>query len=70
VTENPVYAFPSGASLKMNLFHQDYMTSNLAAKGFVRRIENFTIDAILPQHVACRPRLSAQLALWHRHHLC
>jgi flavorubredoxin len=99
VTENPVYSFPSGASLKfveapflhfpgafvtyntqarylfsgdiwaaldldwtltvdsfdehiqkMNLFHLDYMASNLAARGFVRRIENLAIDAILPQH--------------------
>jgi flavorubredoxin len=99
VTENPVYALPSGASLKfveapflhfpgalvtydtqahylfsgdiwaaldfdwaltvnsfdehiqkMDLFHLDYMASNLAARGFIRRIENFAIDAILPQH--------------------
>ncbi len=35
---------------KMNLFHLDYMSSNLAARGFLKRIENLTIDAILPQH--------------------
>lgn len=35
---------------KMDLFHLDYMASNLAARGFVRRIENIAIDAILPQH--------------------
>lgn len=35
---------------KMNLFHLDYMASNLAARGFVRRIEDLAIDAILPQH--------------------
>jgi flavorubredoxin len=35
---------------KMNLFHLDYMASNLAARGFVKRIENFAIDAILTQH--------------------
>lgn len=99
VTANPVYALPSGSSLKfveapflhfpgafvtydtqsrylfsgdiwaalsldwtltvdsfeehipkMNLFHLDYMASNLAARGFVRRIENLAIDGILPQH--------------------
>lgn len=99
VTENPVYALPSGASLKfieapflhfagafvtydtqarylfsgdiwaaldldwtltvnsfaehiqkMNLFHLDYMASNLAARGFVKRVEQLAIDAILPQH--------------------
>lgn len=99
VSEKPVYALPSGASLKfieapflhfpgafasydtqarylfsgdiwaaldldwtlmvesftehvpkMNLFHLDYMASNLAARGFVKRIEHLAIDAILPQH--------------------
>lgn len=35
---------------KMNLFHLDYMASNLAARGFLKRIENLPIDAILPQH--------------------
>jgi flavorubredoxin len=35
---------------KMNLFHLDYMASNLAARGFVKRIEGLKIDAILPQH--------------------
>ncbi len=34
----------------MNLFHIDYMASNIAARGFVHRIENKQIDAILPQH--------------------
>lgn len=99
VTEEPVYALPSGAGLKfveapflhfpgafatydtqsrylfsgdiwaaldlewsltvdsfeahiekMNLFHLDYMASHLAANGFIKRIENLAIDAILPQH--------------------
>ena len=35
---------------KMNLFHLDYMASNLAARGFVRRLDGLEIDAILPQH--------------------
>lgn len=34
----------------MNLFHIDYMASNIAARGFVNRIENKEIDGILPQH--------------------
>ena len=34
----------------MDLFHVDYMASNLAARGFVRRLEGVTVDAILPQH--------------------
>lgn len=36
--------------MKMNLFHSDYMASNLAARGFVRRLDGLEIDAILPQH--------------------
>ncbi len=35
---------------KMDLFHLDYMCSNLAARGFVRRLEGLAIRAILPQH--------------------
>lgn len=34
----------------MNLFHIDYMASNIAARGFAKKIENKEINAILPQH--------------------
>lgn len=34
----------------MNLFHIDYMASNIAARGFVEKIEQENIEAILPQH--------------------
>ena len=34
----------------MDLFHIDYMASNIAARGFVRRLNGKTIEAILPQH--------------------
>ena len=34
----------------MNLFHKDYMASNLAARGYIRKIEDLKINAILPQH--------------------
>ncbi len=34
----------------MNLFHIDYMPSNVATNGFAKKIENEKIDAILPQH--------------------
>jgi flavorubredoxin len=37
-------------AMKMNLFHMDYMSSNLAARGFVQRLDGLQIDAILPQH--------------------
>lgn len=35
---------------KMNLFHLDYMASNIAARGYIKRIEDLSVDAILPQH--------------------
>lgn len=35
---------------KMDLFHKDYMASNIAARGFVRTLEDLDIRAILPQH--------------------
>ena len=34
----------------MDLFHKDYMPSNRATRGYARKIENETIEAILPQH--------------------
>jgi flavorubredoxin len=34
----------------MDLFHMDYMASNVAARGFVQRLEGLAIDAIAPQH--------------------
>lgn len=35
---------------KMDMFHIDYMASNVAARGFVRSLKPFAIKAILPQH--------------------
>lgn len=37
-------------SIKMDMFHIDYMASNIATRGFVRRLEPYDIAAILPQH--------------------
>lgn len=34
----------------MDLFHVDYMASNKASRGYARKIESETIEAILPQH--------------------
>lgn len=34
----------------MNLFHIDYMASNIATRGYATKIENKEISAILPQH--------------------
>ena len=42
--------------LKLNLFHLDYMASNIAARGFINRISHYDIDAILPQHGSIIPR--------------
>lgn len=54
---------------KMNLFHLDYMASNLAARGFVKRIEHLTIDAILPQHGSIIPGRWVGAALDYLRHL-
>jgi len=34
----------------MDLFHIDYMSSNIATRGFVRKLDGKIIEAILPQH--------------------
>lgn len=36
--------------MALDLFHKDYMASNIAARGFVNRIKDLDIRAILPQH--------------------
>lgn len=36
--------------VKMNLFHTEYMASNLATRGFMHRLEDVEVRAILPQH--------------------
>jgi flavorubredoxin len=39
----------------MDLFHIDYMASNAAARGFVRKLDGLTINALLPQHGSIIP---------------
>ena len=34
----------------MDLFHMDYMASNVACRGYVNQLDGVPIDAILPQH--------------------
>jgi flavorubredoxin len=41
--------------MKMNLFHLDYMSSNIAARGFADKIRGLSINAILPQHGSVIP---------------
>ena len=48
---------------KMDLFHMDYMASNLAARGFVRRLDDIDVDAILPQHGSVLKKEFVPLAL-------
>ena len=43
-------------ALKMDLFHLDYMASNVASRGFARKLEGLDINAILPQHGSLIPR--------------
>lgn len=54
---------------KMDLFHLDYMASNLAARGFVRQIEHLPIDAILPQHGSIIGKAHVPAALDYLRHL-
>ncbi len=35
---------------QMDLFHKDYMSTGIAARGFIRSLVNLEIEAILPQH--------------------
>jgi flavorubredoxin len=49
--------------LSMDLFHMDYMASNVAARGFVQRLAGFPIDAILPQHGSIIEKRHVEAAL-------
>ena len=49
--------------IKLNLFHLDYMPGNIAARGYIRNIQNIRIDAILPQHGSIIPQKYVQNAL-------
>lgn len=35
---------------QMDIFHMDYMASNVAARGFIAKLDALNIHAILPQH--------------------
>ncbi|WP_440997591.1 MBL fold metallo-hydrolase [Arhodomonas sp. SL1] len=35
---------------KLDLFHTEYMASNLAARGFLHQLDRYPVEAILPQH--------------------
>jgi len=37
-------------ALTMDLFHVDYMASNIAANGYIDKIADLEIEALLPQH--------------------
>lgn len=37
-------------ALNMDMFHVDYMASNIATNGYINKISNLNIEAILPQH--------------------
>ena len=42
--------------MKLDLFHLDYMASNIATKGFAMKIQDYKINAILPQHGSIIPK--------------
>ena len=47
----------------LDLFHIDYMASNIAARGYVQKIKDETINAILPQHGSIIGKHNVQNAL-------
>jgi len=49
--------------MKLDLFHLDYMASNVAAKGFIYKLDGYKIDAILPQHGSIIPQKYVSQAL-------
>ena len=55
--------------LKLNLFHIDYMASNIAARGFVARLRNIELNALLPQHGSIIPKKHVAKALSYLHDL-
>ncbi len=48
---------------KLNLFHLDYMSSSVAAKGYARKLWNYSIEAILPQHGSIIPEQNVESAI-------
>jgi len=42
--------------MKLDLFHLDYMASNVASRGFAYKIQDMKIEAILPQHGSIIPK--------------
>jgi flavorubredoxin len=47
----------------MDLFHIDYMASNVAARGYVRKLDGIAVDAILPQHGSIIPAVHVPAAM-------
>ncbi len=56
-------------TLKLNLFHLDYMSSSVAAKGFARQIAPLNIEGILPQHGALIGKSDVEAAIAYLHNL-
>lgn len=53
----------------MDLFHTDYMASNVAARGFVDKISHLDVRAILPQHGSIIPARHVKAAFDYLRHL-
>lgn len=47
----------------LDLFHLDYMASNIACRGYVEKLKNYKINAILPQHGSIIDSADVQNAL-------
>lgn len=53
----------------MDLFHLDYMASNVASRGFANKLKGLDIEAILPQHGSIITRRHVPDALAYLHNL-
>ncbi len=47
----------------LNLFHKDYIASNVACRGFIEKLQNIQIEAILPQHGSIISKTDVDAAL-------
>lgn len=49
--------------LKLDLFHIDYIASNIASRNFAKKLRNYQIGNIFPQHGAIIPKVFTQNAI-------
>jgi flavorubredoxin len=56
-------------TFKLDLFHIDYMASNIAARGYAERIRHLKLNALMPQHGSIIPKKYIPAAIEYLQHL-